>query len=1062
MIEKIIEFSARNRFVVLAFMAALVVAGIWSFRHVALDALPDLSDTQVIVYSRWDRSPDIIEDQVTYPIVTAMLGAPKVKDIRGFSDFGFSYVYIIFDEGTDIYWARSRTLEYLSKILPKLPEGVQTELGPDATGVGWVFQYVLVDKTGKQDLSELRSFQDWNLRYHLQSVPGVAEVASVGGFVRQYQVNLDPNALVSFHIPLEKVVEAIRQGNNDVGGRLVEITGIEYMVRGRGYIRSTTDIENIAVDVDKNGTPILIKNLGRVELGPDIRRGLADLDGQGDVVGGIVVMRHGENALRVIEKVKAKIETLRPSLPEGVEILTTYDRSELILKSIHTLKKTLIEEILIVSAVILIFLWHIPSAVIPIVTIPVAVLLSFIPMSLLGINSNIMSLGGIAVAIGALVDAAVVVVENAHKKLERWQAGGRKGDFKEVLIRAIQEVGRPSFFSLLVIAVSFLPIFALEGQEGRLFKPLAFTKNFSIAIAAFLAITLDPAIRLLFTRLHEYRFKNKYLTRVANAVLVGKMHSEEDHPISKRLFRWYGPVVHWVLDHPKKTIQIAVAVVVLTLPVFFRLGSEFMPPLNEGTILYMPTTFPGISVTEAQNLLQRQDQVLKSFPEVERVFGKVGRAETATDPAPFSMAETVVVLKPKDQWRAGLHWEELIEEMHQKMQFPGVTNAWTFPIKSRIDMLSTGIRTPIGIKIFGDDIREIEKVGQQLELLLKGVRGTRSVYAERTSGGYFLDFDLNREALARYGLSVADAEGVIMSAVGGENVGTTIEGRERYPINVRYARELRDDVEKLKRILVAAPSGAQIPISQVADIRMELGPSMIRDENGLLSGYVYVDIAGRDLGGFVADAKKTVSANLQLPQGVSLVWSGQYEFMQRVKEKLKVVLPLTLFIICVLLYWNTKSVFKTSLILLAVPFSAVGAVWLLYLLGYNMSIAVWVGLIALLGLDAETGIFMLLYLDLSYQEMKDKNQMSTLAHLKEAVIHGAVKRVRPKVMTVACAFTGLLPIMWSTGTGADVMKRVAAPMVGGLFSSFAMELIVYPAIFFLWKKRELPTPGRNL
>ncbi|MDO8528018.1 MAG: CusA/CzcA family heavy metal efflux RND transporter [Deltaproteobacteria bacterium] len=1055
MIEKIISFSARNRFVVLVLVAALVVGGIWCMKNIALDALPDLSDTQVIIYSRWDRSPDIIEDQVTYPIVTAMLGAPKVKDIRGFSDFGYSYVYIIFEDGVDIYWARSRVLEYLSKIIPKLPEGVKTELGPDATGIGWVFQYALVDKSGKNDLSTLRSFQDWSLRYHLQSVPGVAEVAGIGGFVRQYQVNVDPAAMASYNIPLRQVMQAVRDGNDDVGGRLVEMGGREYMIRGRGYIRSISDLENIVVETANNGTPILLKQLGQVELGPDMRRGLSDLDGEGDTVGGIVVMRHGENALKVIERVKAKLESLKSSLPEGVEIVTTYDRSDLILKSIGTLKQTLVEEILIVSFVILIFLWHIPSAVIPIVTIPVAVILSFIPMYLTGSTSNIMSLGGIAVAIGALVDAAVVVVENAHKKLERWEAEGKKGDFREVLIKAIQEVGRPSFFALLVIAVAFLPIFALEGQEGRLFKPLAFTKNFSIAIAAFLAITLDPAIRLLFTRLKEYHFKNKTLTKIANAVLVGKMHSEETHPISKRLFRWYGPMVNWVLKYPKRTIQIAVGVVLLTLPVFFMLGSEFMPTLNEGSILYMPTTLPGISVTEAQKLLQSQDKILRSFPEVERVFGKVGRAETATDPAPLSMAETTIILKPKDQWRKGQTWEKLIDEMNQQLKFPGVANAWTMPIKSRIDMLSTGIRTPIGIKIFGSDLKEIENVGLEIEMALKDVKGTRSVYAERVSGGYFIDFNLNREAMARYGISVADAEMIITSAIGGENIATTIEGRERYPINVRYLRELRDDPEKLKQVLVPTMSGAQVPLSQIADMEIKSGPAMIRDENGLLSGYVYVDISGRDLGSYVHDAKKAVSKSVKMPVGYSLVWSGQYEYMQRVKEKLKLVLPLTLFIIFGLLYWNTKSVFKTFVILLAVPFSAVGAIWLLFFLGYNMSIAVWVGLIALLGLDAETGIFMLLYLDLSYQEMKNEGRMKTLEDLKEAVVHGAVKRVRPKVMTVACAFTGLLPIMWATGAGSDVMKRIAAPMVGGLFSSFGMELLVYPAIFLLWKKREM-------
>jgi len=1077
MIHRIIEFSANNKFVVFLFVAAALVGGWWSLNNVPLDAVPDLSDTQVIIYSRWDRSPDIVEDQVTYPIITALLGAPRVKDIRGFSDFGYSYVYVIFDEGTDIYWARSRTLEYLSKITPRLPAGVQVELGPDATSIGWVFQYALVDTTGQHSLDALRSYQDWYLRYYLQSVPGVAEVAPIGGLVRQYQVNVDPNALSAYHIPLEKVVEAVRRGNNDVGGRLVEFSGREYMVRGRGYARSIADLEQIVIGVNaRTGTPIRLKEVGAVTLGPDIRRGLADLDGRGDVVGGIVLMRHGENALKVIERVKRKLDEIQPSLPPGVKLVTTYDRSELILRSIKTLKDTLIEEVAIVSLVILLFLWHIPSALIPILTIPITVLISFIPMKAIGVTSNIMSLGGIAIAIGAMVDAAIVVVEQTHKKLELWEAEGRKRDYHEVVVEAVKEVGPASFFSLLVIAVSFMPIFTLEAQEGRLFKPLAFTKNFSMAIAALLAITLDPAMRLLFTHMKRYQFRPRFLSWIANAVLVGKIHSEEKHPISRILMRVYHPVAELALRFKWTVVLAAVATVALTVPVFFRLGSEFMPPLNEGVVLYMPTTLPGISVTEAQRLLQIQDRVLRTFPEVERVFGKVGRAETATDPAPFSMVETTVVLKPQEQWRKKpqwysrwapewlqkilrrawpdrISWDELVDEMDRALKIPGTTNAWTMPIKARIDMLTTGVRTPVGIKVYGSDLRKIEEIGQEIERVLAQVPGTRSVYAERTTGGYFLDFDLKREALARYGLSVDDVQGYIMSAVGGENITTTVEGRERYAVNVRYSRDYRSDVDALRRVLVSTPSGAQVPMAQLADIRLVEGPSMIRDENGLLSGYVYVDVAGRDLGGYVEEARRLVREKVEphLPTGYSLSWSGQYEYLQRVRERLTFVLPLTIFVIFVLLYLNTKSVVKTIIVFLAVPFSAVGAIWLLHWLSYNMSIAVWVGLIALMGVDAETGVFMLLYLDLAYEQWKKEGRLKGWGDLKEAILHGAVKRVRPKVMTVACMFTALFPIMWSTGTGADVMKRIAAPMIGGIFTSFIMELVVYPAIYAIWK-----------
>jgi Cu(I)/Ag(I) efflux system membrane protein CusA/SilA len=1007
-----------------------------------------------------------------------MLGIPKVKDIRGFSDFGYSYVYIIFEEGTDLYWARSRTLEYLSNITPKLPQGVNVELARDETAVGWVYQYALVDSTGKLNLAELRSLQDWHLRYALQSVPGVAEVAPVGGFVRQYQVNVDPNALVAYKIPIDKVIDAIRGGNNDVGGRLVEFTGREYMVRGRGYLRSVSDVENTVVGSNnETGTPILVKHLGKVVLGPDIRRGIAELDGQGEAVGAIVIMRSGEDALKVIERVKAKINEIEPSLPEGVKLLTTYDRSELILRAIDTLKEALIEELLVVSLIIVVFLLHMPSAIIPIVTITLSVVISFIPMKGMDVTANIMSLAGIAIAIGAMVDAAIVMVEQAHKKLERWEEGGRKRDYKEALIEAAKEVGSPSFYSLLVIAVAFIPIFALEAQEGRLFKPLAFTKNFSMATAAILSVTLVPALLLLLIRTKPFAFRPRWLAKPINSILVGKIYSEDKHPISRFLMRLYEPVVRAVLRHQWATIGAAVLIVALTVPVFFKLGSEFMPPLDEGVLLYMPTTMPGISVTEAERLLQIQDKIIKSFPEVDRVFGKAGRAETATDPAPLSMMETVVVLKPHDQWARQPRWysrwapewlqsvlrrgwrdhkstQDLIYGpggLNEAMQIPGVVNAWTMPIKARVDMLTTGIRTPVGIKVLGSDLNKIQEIGQHIEMALKDVPGTTSVFAERTAGGYFLDFEFKRDELARYGITIEQAQMSIMSAIGGDNVTTTVEGRERYPVNVRYMRDYRSTIDRLGRTMVTTTAGMQIPIAQVADIKLASGPGMIRDENGRLSGYVYVDVSKSDVGGYVNEAKKLIRENVQLPPGYTLVWSGQYENMQRVAERLMLVVPITVFIIFLLLYFNTRSVVKTMIVFLAVPFSAVGAIWLLYFLGYNMSIAVWVGLIALLGVDAETGVFMLLYLDLAYDDAKAKGMMRTKEHLNRAILDGAVKRLRPKFMTVAVDFIGLVPVMWATGTGSDVMKRIAAPMVAGMFTSFIMELVVYPAIYAIWK-----------
>jgi Cu(I)/Ag(I) efflux system membrane protein CusA/SilA len=1078
MINKIIEWSSHNKFLVLILTAVALVGASYCIENIPLDAIPDLSDTQVIIYSKWDRSPDIIEDQVTYPIVTALLGAPKVKAVRGLSDFGYSYVYVIFEDGTDLYWARSRIVEYLSKILPKLPNDVKTEIGPDATSVGWVYQYSLVDDSHKLNLAQLRSIQDWQLKFHLQAVTGVAEVASVGGFVKQYQINVDPNRLQSFGINLSQLINSVRDGNSDTGGRILEFSGREYMVRGRGYAKSIQDIENIVVGTDhKTGVPILVKHLAKVELGPDLRRGVTDLNGLGDAPSGIVIMRQGENALNVIDKVKAKISEIQSSLPEGVKIIPTYDRSGIIKDSIHTLKHEVGLEIIIVSLVILLFLWHIPSAIIPIATIPISVFLSFIPLYFMGITTNIMSLAGIAISIGVLVDGAIVEVENAYKKLEIWNHTGRKGDYHLVRLNALKEVAPSIFFSLLVIAVSFLPIFTLVDQEGRLFRPLAFSKTLAMVMASILAITVDPAMRMLFTRMEPFNFNVRWFNKVANTALVGTYYPEEQHPISKRLFRVYEPVVHFVILHSKLVIGLAVLLVLSTVPIFMHLGSEFMPPLNEGAFLYMPTALPGMSVTEARRILQIQDKLIKEFPEVESVFGKAGRAETPTDPAPFSMVETTVVLKPESQWPETKRWfsnfphfmhplftwitpahrtfEELQDVMNEKLRFAGIPNIWTMPIKNRIDMLSTGMRTPVGVKVTGPDLKVIQEISEHVEATVKDVAGTRNAFAERTNVGYYLDFNLKREELARYGISIADAQMVINSAVGGENISQTIEGRERYPINVRYAREFRDDIDRLKRVLVPMSNGGHIPMAQIADIKMQEGPSMIRDENGLLTGYVYIDVAGRDLGGFITDAKKTVESQVKVPTGYHLIWSGQYENMQRVRERLNVVIPLTLFIISLLLFMNTKSGIKTAIILLAVPFSLIGAVWLLFILGYNMSIAVWVGMIALMGLDAETGVFMLMYLDMAYDDAVKDGKMKNDEDLTNAIIHGAVKRIRPKMMTVAAAFMGLLPIMFSLGTGSDMMKRVAAPMVGGLITSFALELLVYPAIYHLWRRKSL-------
>ncbi len=1032
MVARIIEFSARNRFIVFLLVFGFASAGLWAMNNTPVDAVPDLSDTQVIVFTKWPgRSPDLVEDQITYPIVTALLSAPKVTVVRGFSDFGFSYVYVLFKDGTDIYWARSRVLEYMNQLAGRLPEGVTPQLGPDATAVGWVFQYALIDETGQQDLASLRSFQDWHLRYWLLSVEGVAEVASVGGFVRQYQVNLDPTKVLAYKLSLSQIIETIRMSNNDVGGRVVEYSGVEYMIRGRGYIQSTADIEQIAVGVSPRGTPILLRDVATVRLGPDMRRGLVELDGEGEVVGAVVIMRFGENALRVIERIKAKLKELEPSMPPGVKVVTTYDRSGLIRESIATAKENLIEELIVVSVLVVGFLLHLRSALLPILTLPLAVLLAFIPMYFMGIGMNIMSIGGIIVAIGDMVDAAIIMVDNAHKRLEEWERSGRVGDRTQVLIDSAKEVGPAIFASLLVIAIAFMPVFTLEGQEGRLFKPLAFTKNLAITMSAVLAITLIPALLAFLVR--------------------GRIIPERRHPVTLGLQKLYAPFLRVALRYRSVVVVAAIGLTLTIVPAFERMGSEFMPPLYEGTILYMPTTLPGISVTQASMLLQQMDRKLKAFPEVTQVFGKAGRADTSTDPAPFSMVEAVVNLKPRNQWRPGVTYESLIEEMDQALQFPGVTNAWTMPIKARLDMLTTGVRTPVGIKIFGPELKRIEEIGKHLEMVLQKVPGTRSVYAERVFGGYFLDFDINREEIARYGLTVMDVGRVIESAIGGENIATTIEGRERYPINVRYLRELRDDPAKLRRVLVDTPTGAQVPLAQLATLRFVTGPPMIRDEDGMLSGYVYVDMAGRDMGSYIEDLKRAVEENVELPQGYTLAWSGQYEYMERVRHRLTIFVPLTIAIIFVLFYFAFRSVAETLMVMLGVPLSLVGALWYMVLLGYNMSIAVWVGIIALAGVAAETSAVMLAYLDEACKRRKAAGELRTLDDLIETVHLGAVERIRPMAMAGLANILGLIPVMWATGTGADVMKRLAAPMVGGVASAMLLTLFVIPAIYTIWR-----------
>lgn len=1035
MIEKVIDYCGKNPLIVLLGVVFLSVWGYWAVIHTPLDAIPDLSDVQVIVYTEWEgRSPNLMEDQITYPIVTSMLGAPKVKYVRGSSDFGFSYVYIVFEDGTDMYWARSRVLEYMSKVTGKLPEGVHPVLGPDATGVGWVYEYALVDQSGKRSLADLRAYQDWTLRYQLQAIPGVAEVGSVGGFEKQYQVHVNPQRLQAINIPFTKVTQAIRMANNDVGGRSIELSEREYMIRGQGYIKNLSDLELIPLGVNKNGVPILLKEVASVSFGPEMRRGVTELNGEGEVVGGIVIMRYGENALSVINRVKARIAEIQPGLPEGLKIISTYDRSDLILRAIATLKEKLIEVTLVVSLVTILFLFHFRSALVVIISLPIAILLSFIAMEALHLTSNVMSLGGIAIAIGAMADGAIVMIENAHRRLEEEPDKNRS----EVILEAAKELGKPLFFSLLIITVSFMPIFTLEAQEGRLFKPLAFTKTFSMFFAAFLSITLIPLLMVYFIR--------------------GKITPIDKNPLNRFLIRIYEPLLRLVLKWPLITVSLSVLILVLTVPLFLKMGSEFMPPLNEGTILYMPTTLPGISITKASQILGQQDAMLKRFPEVETVFGKIGRADTATDPAPMSMAEITITLKPEDQWRSGMTWDKLIAQMDETVHFPGIPNIWWMPIQTRTEMLATGVRSAVGIKIYGRSLDEIDRVGKEIEGLLGGIPGTRSAFSERVSGGYFIDFKIDRQKAARYDLSVSDIEEMIESAIGGANVTTIVSGRERYTVNVRYPQEFRDDINKLGKVLVPTPSGAQVPMAQLADISISTGAPMIKDENGSLAGIVYVDVAGRDLGGYVDEAKAKIAQKIDL-KGNTLGWVGSYQYLQRAKERFKIIIPMTLLMIFVLLFLNFNSISRSFLVLLTVPFSLIGGVILLYILNlfslhYNLSVAVWVGFIALAGVATEIGVIMIVYLEQALNTRLEKGSLNNEEDLKEGIIEGAVRRVRPIVMTATAIIAGLLPILWSHGTGADVMKRIAVPMVGGMVSTTILTLFVIPAIYLLWKRRK--------
>lgn len=1040
-LARVIAFSVANPFLIIALTLMMVLGGYQSFRHLPLDAIPDLSDTQVIVFTEWKgRSPDIMEDQVTYPIATTLLSAPRVKTVRAQSMFGMSFVYAIFEDGTDLYWARSRVLEYMNTVTSQLPEGVSPRLGPDATGVGWGFQYALIDKTGKHNLADLRSFNDWSLRYWLKALPGVADVASVGGFVKQYQVTVDPNILRAYDVSLEQIRKALQESNNDVGGRSLEMTGREYMIRGRGYLKGVQDLENVVVKVDAEGTPLLIKQLASVSLGPELRRGVAELNGEGEVVGGIVMVRGGENMREVLTRVKAEIAKTQPSFPEGVELVVTYDRSHLIDEALDTLKHKLTEESLVVALVCILFLLHLRSALVVVMVLPLAVLMAFIPMYLLGLSANIMSLGGVAIAIGAMVDSAIVMIENAHKRLEAHDEALQQGSAptvtrKQVVVQAAQEVGPSLFFALLIITVSFLPVFILQDQEGRLFKPLAYTKTFSMFFAAVLSVTLVP---LLMT----------WLVR-------GKIYPERKHPVTRLLIAIYGPMVRWCLKLRWGVVLASFLALAITWPVYQSLGSEFMPRLWEGSSMYMPTTMPGISITEAQRLLQVQNKLLRTLPEVDTVFGKVGRAETATDPAPLSMVETIITFKDKKQWRKGMTPQKLEAEMNELLTLPGVSNGWTLPIKGRIDMLATGIRTPLGIKLFGPDLNTLDALGKQVEAQLKSLPSTRSVFADRSTGGYYLDMHIRRDEAARYGLSVKAIEDALESAIGGSNVTTTVEGRERYTVNLRYARAFRDDPESLGNVLVSAPTGDHVPLKQVVDISLTTGPPMISSEAGQLSTTIAIDVVDTDPGSYVEAAEALLQEQLVFPAGYTYRWSGQYEAMQRVQQQLKVVLPITLALIFVLLYLNFRSFGESLLIMLSLPFALVGAVWMVKLYGYNLSVAVWVGMIALAGVAAETGIVMLLYLDSSYKDWVAQGRMTSRSDLFNCIVEGAVLRVRPKLMTVSTTIMGLIPIMWATEVGADIMQPIAAPMIGGMVSSTFLTLIVIPCVYMIWKGRAL-------
>ena len=1031
MIEKVIEYSVNNRFIILLSTLLIILIGAYSIYNTPLDAIPDLSDVQVILFTEFPgQAPQVVEDQVTYPLTTAMLSVPFAKAVRGYSFFGLSFVYIIFEDGTDLYWARSRVLEQLNVVSKQFPKGVTPSLGPDATGVGWVYEYVL--QSEKHNLQELRSIQDWFLRYELVSVDGVSEVASIGGYVKQYQVEVDPNKLLAYNIPLNKIKLAIQRSNNDVGGSVIEMAETEFMVRGLGYIKGIEDIENIPLGVSENGTPILISNVANVHIGPEMRRGLAELNGEGEVVGGIIIMRYGENALATINRVKQKLKDLQSGLPDGVTIKTVYDRSGLILNSINFLTEKLIEETIVVALVCIIFLLHLRSAFVAIVTLPIGILIAFIIMGQQGLNANIMSLGGIAIAIGAMIDAAIVMIENVHKHIERDEGKDRW----QLIIDASKEVGPPLFYSLLIITVSFLPVFTLTGQSGKLFKPLAFTKTYAMAGAALLSITLVPVMM-------------GYLIR-------GKILPEYKNPVNRFLLFLYRPFINFALKHKKTIIVISVLLIVITALPLSQIGSEFMPPLNEGDILYMPTTLPGISISKAKELLQQTNKIIATFPEVETVFGKVGRAETATDPAPLSMIETIITLKPKEEWREGLTLDDLIKEMNSAIQFPGLTNAWTMPIKTRIDMLSTGIKTPVGIKIMGNDLNVLNEIGQEIEAVVREIPGTLTVYAERVVGGNFLDYTIDRKAAARYGLTVGDVQDVIMTAVGGMNVTYTVEGLARYPVNIRYGRELRDDIQKLEKIFVPTPSGAQIPIKQVASISITKGPPVIKSENSRRTAWVYIDLEGIDIGTYVSNAKEVLEREIDLPEGYNIVWSGQYEYMQAANEKLKLLIPLTLVIIFLLLYFNFKNVFEASVVMLLVIFLApIGGIWFIYFLGYDFSIAIWVGFIALAGVAAETGVIMFIYLDMSYKEWKKEGRINSVKDLVDCVYEGAALRLRPKIMTVTAIIAGLLPIMWGTGTGSQAMKRIAAPMVGGMISSTLLTLLLIPVIYVIWKSFSL-------